>query len=298
MKSLFIFLLLFSLQSSVFSQKWFDASDTWVYRISEGLSAIEGFAEYSNARDTIVDGIDVIALDGYFKVYSFSLGRNSEWNNVSLYYEENNKIYAFSIFDGSPYLLYDFNLEVGETISYIRPSPCMEGPPDTLVMHLDSLGVVNIGNEDLAVQNFSYYDETYQVQGELEVIETIGATSNFDLDDILFCSSFHPATERLCAFNTSFGDVQILEEDCYFVISNTDDPQVAQFSYYPNPVNDILQIETEHNDFSVGVYNGSGMLMQEHQNDRAIDVSALPVGLYFVELLADGHRGYARMIKS
>lgn len=299
MKQLIVILTLFSFQSSLLSQKWFDTTDTWVYRMNEGFSAIEGYCEYTNARDTLVNGLNAKAIDGYHKYYSWQFGNTTDYTSVQLFYEENDRIYSFNDLD-SLYLLYDFNLQVGDSISYARPFSCdSDGSIDTLVMHLDSVSSILFNNETLEVQYFSFYDQLYQFSGNIEVVETLGAiNANFNLNEILLCQSFHPFNESLCSFSIDAEEIKFLEEDCYFVITNVIDPKVTQFNIFPNPVADVLFIETEHQTFSVKIYDSTGTLLQTHLNDKAVQLGSLPQGIYFLELIADGRSDFSRVIKS
>ena len=68
-----------------------------------------------------------------------------------------------------------------------------------------------------------------------------------------------------------------------------DDPEMAQFGLYPNPTNGILFVETCHgaslpaaNEYRIT--NLMGQIVQSGQivdDGQQIDVSALPIGLYF-----------------
>jgi hypothetical protein len=58
-------------------------------------------------------------------------------------------------------------------------------------------------------------------------------------------------------------------------------------SYYPNPVNDILHIETDR-DFRISILSITGQLLVDVQNEKAIDVSQLNNGLYIIRIEIEG----------
>ena len=290
-------LLLVCLSQSSFSQKWFDASDMWVYRMEEGFSAIQGYCEYSNVRDTLVNGLPAKAIDGYHRYYSFQFDRIEDYTSVSLYYEKDNRIYAFDFLD-SLNLIYDFNLQVGDSMTYVRPFSCeSDGTIDTIVMHLDSLGTLPFNNEELVVQHFSYTVDNFSTT--LEVIETLGATGvNFNLNEVLSCQSFHPIMEQLCSFSDDFFDIQLRDEDCFFVLTNVDDSDPIEFSMYPNPVEDVLFVETDLNNFTLKLYDVHGQLISTHQEEWSVDFSLLDVGIYLVEFNSGSERRFVKVVKN
>ncbi len=54
---------------------------------------------------------------------------------------------------------------------------------------------------------------------------------------------------------------------------------------YPNPVESILHIKTKESKFTVRIYNLQGKLLLEKQNDKDLNVSILPAGMYVFEMI-------------
>src|SRR5690606_6761866 len=72
---------------------------------------------------------------------------------------------------------------------------------------------------------------------------------------------------------------------------STNENQLEEFSIYPNPVNDILYIETTylHTISSIEIYNNLGQLIKWELNKNYVNCSDIPTGLYFLNLtLKDG----------
>jgi PKD repeat protein len=71
------------------------------------------------------------------------------------------------------------------------------------------------------------------------------------------------------------------------------------FILYPNPANVKLYLETNIDIYEVELYNQLGRLLLSKQNQKSIDVSALPKGIYFVKItdLDSGNSVYEKIIK-
>ena len=75
-----------------------------------------------------------------------------------------------------------------------------------------------------------------------------------------------------------------------------DDFTFTDFTLYPNPAQDILNIETQQQIETVKIYNLQGQLIKE-VSTNSIDVSNLNTGLYFVQVTVDGKSITKKFIK-
>jgi len=68
---------------------------------------------------------------------------------------------------------------------------------------------------------------------------------------------------------------------------------------YPNPVSDVLFISSEKITIEyLSVFSISGKLVLEQRNiDNSIDVSALPPGMYFLEVTSENDKAVQKFIK-
>ncbi len=66
-----------------------------------------------------------------------------------------------------------------------------------------------------------------------------------------------------------------------------DNEEVANVSAYPNPVNEILYLETEASNFNAEFYNAQGQLVLQEQNNKSISVANLPSGVYMLKLITE-----------
>ena len=65
---------------------------------------------------------------------------------------------------------------------------------------------------------------------------------------------------------------------------------------YPNPTSDILNIITEL-DINVNVYDITGKIIKLDHTEKQIDLSNLPSGVYFLNIIHEGNTYNKRIIK-
>lgn len=101
-----------------------------------------------------------------------------------------------------------------------------------------------------------------------------------------------------CGTNT-FGQV----EDYTVIVDGVvgvDDNTMYGFTYYPNPMEDVLNISTNKTVASISAYNllGQEVLSNKHFNDGQVDVSSLPSGTFIFRVTFDnGHVENFKAIK-
>ena len=85
----------------------------------------------------------------------------------------------------------------------------------------------------------------------------------------------------------------VYSEECELGLG---DNTFVHFTLYPNPTQNILSIESQHQIETVKIYNLQGQLIKE-ESSSSIDVSNLTTGLYFVQVTVDGKRITKKFIK-
>ncbi|MDM8002247.1 MAG: T9SS type A sorting domain-containing protein, partial [Bacteroidota bacterium] len=71
------------------------------------------------------------------------------------------------------------------------------------------------------------------------------------------------------------------------IITSAWNPSVAEFTVFPNPVTDILNIRSETDISSICIYDTKGtiLLTQEGSGpDAAVDMSSLKPGIYIIRI--------------
>jgi hypothetical protein len=157
---------------------------------------------------------------------------------------------------------------------------------------------------NLDVSNNTMLTRLYSIQNQLTSlkinngnninIEQLFVWNNLDLtciqvDDVNYANS------RDCNIDGWCKDEWVsYSEDC---VLGVEDFQRNNIAVFPNPVQDILNIESPQQIESVEIYNLQGQLIKE-DSSRSIDVSYLNAGLYFVQVTADGMTETKKFIKS
>ena len=101
----------------------------------------------------------------------------------------------------------------------------------------------------------------------------------------------------------SGGDIDFFIND--FSVGSTslgvDDIETLQFSFFPNPVNNILTIKAQASIDSITVYNMLGQAVvtsTPNTNNSTVDMSALQTGAYFVQVSINNTLNTVRVIKN
>ncbi|MGB0925384.1 MAG: T9SS type A sorting domain-containing protein, partial [Minisyncoccia bacterium] len=76
-----------------------------------------------------------------------------------------------------------------------------------------------------------------------------------------------------------------------------DDVADVKISLYPNPVRDVLNIQTDENITSVEVIDFSGRIVKKFAGNNQIFVGDIPSGVYFVKIATDKNYITKRVIK-
>ncbi len=79
-----------------------------------------------------------------------------------------------------------------------------------------------------------------------------------------------------------------------------EEASMAQFTYFPNPVNDVLTIKAQNSVEDVKVFNMLGqMVLHQNPNSRdcTVDLSAMQSGAYFVQVSIDNTLETVRVLK-
>jgi hypothetical protein len=85
-------------------------------------------------------------------------------------------------------------------------------------------------------------------------------------------------------------------------IDDIDLPAKNKIKIWPNPVNDILNIDIPENDLAMGIeiniYDSNGRWLLSDEQTRTVNVTALPQGVYLL-IISSGKRviGYNRFIR-
>ena len=97
---------------------------------------------------------------------------------------------------------------------------------------------------------------------------------------------------------TGIPSLQVAETQLYGMILGMNETEIAnEFILYPNPVNDLIFIESQQRVERVKIFNLQGQLINEESTNSFV-VSELKSGLYFVQVTIEGKTITKKFIKS
>ncbi len=172
-------------------------------------------------------------------------------------------------------------------------------------------GYIDWGTADISDDtNFSFpHDQWFNVDMYFDISMGIdNAIWEMRVNDILLVEFGTPFTDGNGNIPTSLGGVNFYSvssdneyylDDFYFgyfplgVEENT----LADFSVYPNPANDEVNILFNEEIEEVRIYDLSGKLLLSGFSEKKVDVSALTTGLYFMELSSIYGKSIQKFVK-
>lgn len=127
-------------------------------------------------------------------------------------------------------------------------------------------------------------DDTNGVQSEITF------TTNGDGENIYILAT---------GFSSSVGDL-VLNVSGAGLLSTGETNELEDFSMYPNPTQNELNISSSRNIESVTVFNLAGQKVMDQTISRSqaiLDTSALTSGVYLMQVIADGQTGTYKFVK-
>lgn len=220
----------------------------------------------------------------------------------------------FFNYEGSITNLYHFNgssLNLVDTITY----PNMFLPGDTAV---DSSGRswVFTGQDDLIANTLRVYNSSGLINSYTCNFNSQGGYGCFFINNQLYIG-FSNSTDSDPNFRNSIVPIIIngstatpglpipFPYNSYTDMASCNGQDLAtpqntagnKLSIYPNPVNDILNIDLEGNIQSISVYSFQGKLIETCHDIKTIDFSKFQNGTYIIKILSENNIYYKKIIK-
>ena len=264
--------------SNASSQEWFPSGASWYYNqiiLFQG----ETYNYFEVTGDTTILGKACKIISG---------GCSCGIPNVGGFlYEEDDKVYAYNNDADSFRVLYDFNLVVGDTLIF-EGDP--EGAGDGMFL-IDSITYIQLGPLNLRVQHITHLS-FFVVWGD-KIIERIGSNGCLYPQDGV-CD---PLTGGLrCYEDPEIGLINFQDppRPCDYNSTAITPVEVKRLEVYPNPVSDILYIESEKVIKEIEIYN---MLSTQYayskrpyNTNAELNIEGLPVGIYFLKILTNDNQ--------
>jgi len=149
----------------------------------------------------------------------------------------------------------------------------------------------------IAVQtNFSFDDEPIELPAGTYFIEVI--PTPYYSDYMVWESTTQPGVGGSCFTSYTGGETWSVNTGKNFVFDvngfcrsslGIDTPEAVNFSFYPNPVKDVLHIEAQKQIISVAVYNIEGREINGYSiNNKVLNMQALSSGVYIIKAHLEG----------
>lgn len=200
----------------------------------------------------------------------------------------NKRVYYVPPFASNDTLLYDFNLDLGDTNKTYLNGFTGE---DWIVTNVDSVLFGSQYHRRLKLNNCS--------PKTLYIIEGMGSTFGL-LSPFICWAPFYEHIYDLQCFKlnnqTIYPDSSTVCDLVSSVIESYIDGQVSVF---PNPSSGELFITTNLHSYDISIFNATGQLIYKKyvtSNSTQIDISALPTGLYLIQLSENDKRLYKQTI--
>jgi hypothetical protein len=280
MKTIILTFILF-VSTYCLAQNWAENNAVWHYDQTDmGPPFNTVFIKFSTIGDTVILGEPAkIILEERIR-------SNGNMTTTIFMKSDSNRVYLFDSSSNSFKLLYDFSAMPGDTIEVFCPERFGDS---TITIVVDSLSTININGTILGVQHVSQTAMAYYDMSGI-IIENIGWTG-FMFPLSTFLDPPYGGALR-CFQNDSIGLYKPSAFDCDYLetgiesINNTNN-----FSIYPNPANEILNISVAKDvDLTNAVVSlvevsGRQVLNQRIQStETAIHINHLPNGIYLLNI--------------
>ncbi|UKN00576.1 T9SS type A sorting domain-containing protein [Paracrocinitomix mangrovi] len=299
MKFLFSSFLLMSL--SCFGQHFFQPNTSWhekyVWHGNAGPG--QGFWSYNDWYTDVV-GDTIVGTDTFQVVqYERHFGMPANYiTNETWYIQRDSNIVYYSSDLITKKMLYDFNMEVGDSlIKEVKFSYEGSGYDTLIVVQVDTINVNGVDRKRILFNDFSFYASPGfpNMYGKpMEWIEGIG--------DTIYGVIPFDATVNYIIDISGNQNVPCFIENGTTIFGDCDPLSVASIStfdwkVYPNPVNELLTVESPFSG-EFKLFDAEGRLVGEwivSAKDQ-INISHLNTGVYIGLLQANGVSSRQRII--
>lgn len=278
------------------SQNLFVEGAEWYYTLSNfGSSNIDVNRCYIEG-DTLIEDRSCLI---YIQDHATCNGRPKR----NYMYKENDKIYFFDQDDGSFKLLYDFTLDVGDTMIYETGIHSWDLRRRTHYIRIDAVKPFLVNSLELKSFDvtYGYLDNGEVIFGEYsaQIIEDIGNTYNFFhySDGTGFCDDKYSEPLR-CFSAPDFPTVEFSDIGCTTVPSNDLNAVEFEIRSYPNPFTEGVTIEL-HESIEGGhlyLFDYLGRIQYQQEwssNGKSMNLNTteIPLGIYWLQLeVESGHK--------
>lgn len=316
MKRLLFLALLFP--ATIFAQNEFGYHATWYF--SYGGYGEFGYKKVSHVRDTTMHGMNWLK----FEVTGFEAMKTGP-NSGDYRIVDSNKVYpslflatrndsVFRVSNNSPYLLYDFNAQVGDRWQF-APIDTSMGCDSVPVATVREVGYDTLDGQVVRFMEIDFPMDTVKYGGTPNYQPMCGKLMNSrvypDFGSLSSVYLFRPRPNACdgsildfyvghsfnCFTNDSIS-INFTNQACDFVpFISVKEYETISFEVYPNPTNGLVNIQTEEKVSKVEIYSLDGQKLLETIQTENIELPASS-GMYVLAIyFEDGERVVTKVVR-
>lgn len=300
MKFFSLTLSFFFLLNLVHAQHYFDETSSWNVLQGDGFDNWYEYSKYNVVGDTIIDNKtyhkllcrrDYLQLEhGYEPPFDTSYYLPMNEGLIRYIREESSKIFLYT--DTEEELLYDFDMEIGDTAGITWYTE--------IIVSVDSF----LFNSSMR--------KKFTTNGGTVIFEGIGTTKGFldgfpSLGDESFSSliCYAQGEDYLNPLTYQAEGIIAVDSCTSYIVSSTKTPvpEKNDIRYFPNPTSSSLFIELigDEKMEKISILNYEGKLLIEikcQQKNHTLDIQHLTKGFYILCIEINGTKEFRKIIKS
>ena len=226
-------------------------------------------------------GADTLVNDKKYSKLYYSYNSDYDFKYTGIIVrEDSNRVYFRNFNDTTELKLYDFNLNVGDTITTAGIGPCSLGIYYDYFYTIIDVDTIIIENTPL--KRLIINDAEFDLNVPFEWIEGIG--SNFGLFS-RFCCWDGMSPELFCCSQDGkiiYQSKTAQKRNACYIEMGIDDVVTFDINIYPNPTTSNINIDIGGSPVSFALYDLSGrMFMQKYlTTNYTLDLSSLSPNIY------------------
>jgi hypothetical protein len=243
-------------------------------------------------------GADTLVNDKKYSKLYYSYNSDYDFKYTGIIVrEDSNRVYFRNFNDTTELKLYDFNLNVGDTITTAGIGPCSLGIYYDYFYTIIDVDTIIIDNTPL--KRLIINDAEFDLNVPFEWIEGIG--SNFGLFS-RFCCWDGMSPELFCCSQDGkiiYQSKTAQKRNACYIEMGIEDLSNFNINVYPNPTTSNINIDIENNHAFLIMFDMTGKIIQQKHiyNNCVLDLSNYPIGVYTVNLFSERGSISRRIIK-
>ncbi|MBL7932548.1 MAG: T9SS type A sorting domain-containing protein [Bacteroidia bacterium] len=283
-RCLFLFLCIVVLQKSFAQITFCPPGAKWNYRFEQYWmdQRIDHNEQITYISDSIVGGDTIRVLH---HMSFFWTDTYSPLNNKTSLKQHGDTIFMRNSWTSNQWqILYNFAALPGQSWT----NTFLTAFPNIYTVTVDSVDTFLLGNKWVKRLKVTYTNNGFaQYHGYIaEHMGSSGHLFNYATTTTHDAPTFK---ELLCYTDNSLGQIQFTSKACnYTNVGLNELSEKLDLKIYPNPVNDVINIESGLSEAEVLISDLNGRIVkQETLNNQKINTSDLIPGMYFLQVVSD-----------